>query len=63
MFNFVTAYKSIGISFIAAIVIGIVGILTYSCIPMIMSYASIILGGIVCLIFGSYLFFTNLHEE
>ena len=56
MYEFVSAYISIGISFLAAVVFGILGVIAFSYFPGIMSYVSIITGGIGCILSAIFLF-------
>lgn len=55
MYNFVKAYKEVGIAFLVAIGLGIVGVLAFSYLPGIMTYATIIVGGVGSVIFAIYL--------
>lgn len=61
MYEFVAAYKSIGVAFLASIGLGIVGVLAFTTIPGIMAYTTIILGGIGSIVFAIYLM-TSLSE-
>ena len=56
MYEFVSAYISIGISVLAAIVFGILGVIAFSYFPGPMSYVSIITGGIGCILTAIFLF-------
>ena len=60
MFNFVAAYESVGVSLLCGLVLGIIGILLYTCMPGCMAYSSIILGAICCIVFAIILFINML---
>jgi polyferredoxin len=55
MYEFVAAYKSIGLAFLVAIGLGVLGVFGFSFIPGIMAYTTIILGGIGSIVFAIYL--------
>lgn len=55
MYQFVAAYRSIGVSFLFAIVFGIIGVIGFSTFPRVMSYFSVIFGGIGCIIAAIFL--------
>lgn len=55
MYEFVAAYKAIGIAFLVAIGLGIVGVLGFSFIAGIMAYTTIITGGLGSIVFAIYL--------
>jgi hypothetical protein len=55
MYEFVAAFKSIGIALLTVIGLGIVGVLGFSCIPGIMAYISIIGAGIGSIVFAVYI--------
>lgn len=59
MYQFVEAYHSLGISFLSAIGFGVLGILLLSFFPGFMTYASIIIGGVGCILSGIFLFIAD----
>ena len=61
MYEFVAAYKSIGVAFLTAIGLGILSVLLFTTIPGIMAYTTIILGGLGSIVFAVYLL-TSLSE-
>jgi hypothetical protein len=50
MFQFVSDFKSIGLSNLAAVVLGLFGLIVFSYFPEIMSYMMIALDGVGCLV-------------
>ena len=56
MLNFVSAYKSIGVSLLSGLGLGIIAVLLFSFLPTATAYASIVLGGIGCLVLAILLF-------
>ena len=60
MFNFVAAYESVGVSLLCGMVLGIFGILLFTCMPKFMTYTSIILGSLCCVAMAVILFISML---
>jgi Zn-dependent protease len=50
MHQFVAAYRSIGISFLFALLFGIIGVIAFATLPRAMSYFSVVFGGIGCIV-------------
>jgi len=59
MYQFVAAYKSIGIAALSALGIGILGLILFSLMPAVMSYLTTIFGGFGCIFGGTFLLLAN----
>jgi hypothetical protein len=59
MFNFVSAYKAVGVSLLCGMGLGLMGILLFSCCAGVTAYLGIILGGLCCVSLATILLITN----
>ena len=60
MFNFVSAYESIGVALLCGIGLGLVAVILFNLMPSAMAYISIILGGITCIALAVVIVILNL---
>lgn len=63
MFNFVAAYNSIGVSLLCGLGLGLLCILLIGCMPQVMSYISVIVGGGSCVVLAILLFINLIQNN